>query len=417
MPKDVYTVSFCGTGCSRDEGEETRFWDYKILGFLGKEKQWLNSDKNIYVRETGYIPVRLHTEISTGLRDTKSSVTVRGVGENDWYNQVDVCDALDSSLGNAPGDLRASARTYSEGNQRTQSGQLLGWADGALALHGASLAAASKAEQYNFLGHSRGAVESIMAAWFLYAYGGPAVRNIPINIFAIDPVPGPGEWYGIQTQLPPNVVNYVGVYAWDHLTTGFSALVPRPNARMTKQRAHAEIESRGVGGSYLTLADNSQLADPLVRGDLPQPEGYTLYACRGGHGTVAGNYTSDALYDAAKVKDEVAAVPKLVYKLARAYLTQWDTVFRTRCRVRENARHLRKQIHTAHTHFDALAGGEARTSRMTARPTVRRVSSILGRNTWDRYYLEDVVGTPPYNLAYPCTIEQSGGGWVEWSFL
>ncbi|MFY2559330.1 Tat pathway signal protein [Corallococcus terminator] len=417
MPKNVYTVCFCGTACSRDEGEETRNWDYKLLKWVGLKDQHVYSDRNIYAPETGYIPVRLHTEISTGLRDTTNSVTVRGVGENDWCNQMDGCDALDDRLGNAPGDLRGYARTYSEGNQRTLTSQFLGWSDAALALHGASLAAGSKAEQYNFIGHSRGAVESIMAAWFLYAYGGEDIRNIPINIFAIDPVPGPGQWYGIQTQLPPNVVNYVGVYAWDHLTQGFNALIPRPNARMTRQPGHVAIENRGLGSTWSTLADNRQLDDPLVDGGLPQPEGYSLYACRGRHGTVAGNTTSDGQYAASKVNADVSAVPKLVYKLARAYLTRWETTFRTRCRVRESARQLRKAIHTAHSHFDAMAGGETRTSRMSGRPSVRQVSSTLGRLAWKTSYLEDVVGTPPYSLAYPCTIEQSGGGWVKWKFL
>ncbi|WP_305839631.1 hypothetical protein [Photobacterium leiognathi] len=108
----------------------------------------------------------------------------------------------------------------------------------ALALHGANISAASKAETINFIGHSRGACEAIIAAWFLYAYGDEKVRNTPINIFAIDPVPGFGAWYGLLTQLPPNVANYVGVYAWDMsnningIDHAFQAVVPRPNGRM-----------------------------------------------------------------------------------------------------------------------------------------------------------------------------------------
>lgn len=414
MP-NTYTVCFCGTGCSRDEGEQTRDWEYKFFGF-GQETR-LVSDKRIYDRDTGYIPVRIHRDISDTLRDATSSVTVRGVGENDWYNQMSSSDALCGSPLSVPGDLRQYVQTYSTGNQRTISSQMTGWAAAALALHGANLAARSKAEQYNFLGHSRGAVEAIMAAWFLYAYGGKAYRNIPINIFAIDPVPGTGEWYGILTQLPPNVANYVGVYAWDHLDEGFCALVPRPNARMTMQRAHLDIETRALGGTWKTLADNRQLDDPLASSAARQPLGYQLYACRGRHGTVAGNTTSDGQYDPSNVSADVAAAPRMVYKLARAYLTQWGTTFRTRCRVRENAKELRNKIHTAHAHFDAMAGGETRTSRRMGRPYVRRVSSISGRLGWNRYYLEDVVGTPPYRMAYPCTIEQSGGGWVKWKFL
>lgn len=413
----TYTVCFCGTGCSRDEGEQTRRWDYKVFGFWREDPTRLVSDKRIYDSDTGYIPVRIHRDISDNLRDSSSSVTVRGVGENDWHDQMSSSDALRGTLLNAPSELRSYVQTYSTGNQRSISSQMAGWAAAALALHGANLAASSGATQYNFIGHSRGAVEAIMAAWFLYAYGGKDYRNVPINIFAIDPVPGTGEWYGILTQLPPNVVNYVGVYAWDHLDEGFCALVPRPNARMSLQRSHLDLETRGLGGTWKTLADGRQLTDPLAPGGFRQPQGYHLYACRGRHGTVAGNTTSDGQYDPDNASVEVAAVPRLVYKLARAYLTQWGTSFRTRCRVVENAKQLRNKIHTAHAHFDAMAGGEARTARRIGRPYVRRVSSISGRLGWERYYLEDVVGDPQYKLAYPCTIERSGGGWVKWKFL
>ena len=47
---------------------------------------------------------------------------------------------------------------------------LSGWDAAALALHGANLAARSGAQAFNFIGHSCGAVECVMAAWFLQAY-------------------------------------------------------------------------------------------------------------------------------------------------------------------------------------------------------------------------------------------------------
>ena len=262
----------------------------------------------------------------------------------------------------------------------------------ALALHGANLAASSGAKQYNFLGHSRGAVECIMAAWFLYAYGKDQ-QKVPINIFAIDPVPGPGKWYGILTQLPPNVANYVGVYAWDHSDRKFLPLVPRPNASMSNIEEDRILESEGLlQTKWDKLAKGHQLTDPLAPSSLPQPERYTLYACRGKHGTVAGNSTSNGRYNPKDVSESVAPVPKLVYKVARAYLTQWGTTFRTKCRVSENAIQLRQKIHTHHLEFDAMGGGFDRNSRVPGRLPVRRVSSIKGREPWDRYCLEDVAG-------------------------
>jgi hypothetical protein len=407
----AYTVCFSGTACSRDEGEATRYWDKELV-----------SDHKIYDDSTGYIPVRMHREISARPEDTHPSVTIRGAGESDWYNQEKNSDPL---LISGPlritKELLSDVKDFSNGQaRRSKVIQVSGADTPAHALHAANLAAKSGADVYNFIGHSRGGVSTIMAAWFLYAYGGPELKKVPINIFAIDPVPGPGEWYGILTQLPPNVANYVGVYAWDHTDIGFAPVVPRPNARMSKQDKFAKKEAgiSGYGVSWKKIADDYQLTNPLKPANLPQPDNYHLYMCRGRHGTVAGNSTSDGRYVAKMVSEDVASVPRLVYKMARAYLTRWGTVFHTRCAVRESARSLRKKIHTNHTDFDNMAGGVTRTARLLPlRPDVRRVSSSKGSNSWACFYLEDVVGDPPYKFVFPCSLERKGEGWVKWTFL
>ncbi|WP_194894186.1 Tat pathway signal protein [Catenulispora pinisilvae] len=396
----VFTVSFCGTACTRDEGEASRS----------------DSDLRIYDPTTGYIPVRIHKEISSDLHATGPSVTVRGVGQNDWSQPGNTSEPLMlSGPLKVPSDLLNEAQKYSGGDRRSTTSQLTGWEAAALALHGANLAAASGATAYNFIGHSRGAVECVMAAWFLQAYGTPEVKNIPVRILAIDPVPGPGTWYGILTQLPPNVASYVGVTAWDHLDTGFNGVVPRPNARMA-----GSTQTLTLGGDWMSLADNYQLTDPLAppKSGATQPTEYKLFACRGRHGTVAGNTTADGQYDPANLSPSVGRVGQLVYKLARAYLTEWGTVFAAKSAVDQAALQLRQEIHLDHAQLDAMAGGPLRDSVKPLRPYVRRVSSISGSIPWNTYYLEDVVGDPPYRQPYPVTAAASkDGGWVNWTFL
>jgi hypothetical protein len=392
----VFTVCFSGTSCTRDEGEASRD----------------GSDKRIYGTETGYIPVRIHREISGDLHAKTLSVTVRGVGENDWSQPRNSSEplVLDGPL-RVPADLLSETRKYSGGDQRSSLSGVSGWDAAALALHGANLAAASGAEAYNLIGHSRGAVECVMAAWFLYAYG---PQQVPVRIVAIDPVPGPGNWYGILTQLPPNVVDYVGVTAWDHLDSGFNGLVPRPNAKMSGTTTPLRL-----GDGWADLADNYQLADPLApaKNGAAQPAGYRLFACRGRHSTVAGNATSDGKYDPAKVSASAARVGQLVYRLARGYLTNWGTTFATKSAVDVGALQLRQQINLDHASFDTMGGGPLRDSVQPGRPYVRQVSSISGRLPWNTYYLEDVVGDPPYRQPYPVTAARVGGGWVHWTFL
>ncbi len=406
-PGDAYTVCFCGTACTRDEGEATR----------------PQSDRAIYAPETGYIPVRIHKELTSDLRATSPSVSIRGVGENDWALPRNNSDPLifNAPL-NAPQNLLSYVRSYSGGDQLSTLTQIDGWSAPALALHAANLAAASGKPIYNFIGHSRGAVASIMAAWFIYFYGNtPAVRNTPINIFAIDPVPGTGEWWNIFTQLPPNVVNYVGIYAWDVCgrkdDRPFMAVVPRPNGRMIGAPDQAAIYNSWWPNKWKYIADNYLKRDPLTPSASPQPTNYALYACRGRHGTVAGNYTKDGLYDPANVSDSVARVPALIYKMARGYLTQWGTAFPTPSAAQQRVLALRQGINTDHTYVDQMGGGETRNSILPLRPYVRRISASSGLNPLNCYYMDDVVGDPPYKMAYPVTTERTNPGWVKWTFL
>ena len=60
IDQGVFTVCFSGTGCTRDEGEVTRI----------KTDRNNASDMDIYCPEAGYIPVRLHQEISGQLMPT-----------------------------------------------------------------------------------------------------------------------------------------------------------------------------------------------------------------------------------------------------------------------------------------------------------------------------------------------------------
>jgi hypothetical protein len=261
-----------------------------------------------------------------------------------------------------------------------------------------------------------------MAAWFIYAYGSDNQKRITINIFAIDPVPGTGQWYGILTQLPPNVVSYVGVYAWDMCVQPadrpFTALVPRPNGLMTGKSNSVKLyNSWWPWDKWKYIADAAQLADPLAPGKDPQPQGYELYACRGRHSTVAGNATSNGGYNPADVSDEVARVPELIYKMARGYLTKWGTVFPTASAVSDRVLALRQGINTFHRDFDKMGGGETRTSSYPGRPYVRLISSIYGVNPYNTYYMDNAVGDPPYKMDYPVTADRTNSGWVKWKFL
>ncbi|MGH9414440.1 MAG: hypothetical protein ACRD0Y_11980 [Terriglobales bacterium] len=82
----------------------------------------------------------------------------------------------------------------------------------------------SPVTQINAIGWSRGAVTTHMFAHALAQ--DPALRHLPVNLIAVDPVPGTGNFQLSRTSIPTNVVNYVAFYARDERSTGFDATLP-----------------------------------------------------------------------------------------------------------------------------------------------------------------------------------------------
>lgn len=402
---DVYTLSFSGTACTRDEGEASRS----------------NSDKRVYSERSGYVSVRIFKEVNGVLTESHNAINVRGSGENDWaLPRNNSEDLLVNGPLKIPDSLLNYVSEYVSGDQCSEAKQAEGKDISALALHGANKAVASGAKLVNMIGHSRGAVAAIMAAWFIYSYG---PQDIQVNIFAIDPVPGPGDWWSTFTTLAPNVNHYAAVYSWDEsneLSTDYlyKPVVPYPNEKMMGKKSNEFSSSFWpFNNDWKNLGDGVSTPDPLGQSTSPQPINYDLYVCRGRHSTVSGNITTDSLYDPIKNSSKVSNVADLVYLMARTYLSQWGTVFSEPCAVTKSAKELRSALIEFHDLFDVMGGGCYRTSRLPLRPYVRRISSSSGMIPWNSSYMEDVVGDPPYEQYYPVTKDRSSSGWVKWYFL
>lgn len=52
------------------------------------------------------------------------------------------------------------------------------------------------------------------------------LKHIPVNIFAVDPVPGPLNFKARGLSWVKNVEEYVGFFARDERSKGFSCVVP-----------------------------------------------------------------------------------------------------------------------------------------------------------------------------------------------
>ena len=74
--------------------------------------------------------------------------------------------------------------------------------------------AGNKPDQINMIGWSRGAVTCVRIAYQLYQSQDANIRNIPVHIFAVDPVAGAGHSSEVDaTNLTPNVRNYFATLA------------------------------------------------------------------------------------------------------------------------------------------------------------------------------------------------------------
>lgn len=423
---EVYTVCFCGTDCSRDEGEIT------------KPKE--GGSHKVYNPKTGYIPVRMHLEINDAtIKDgyvpgsskyihemTKDSHTVRGVAQNDFYTGPQINDRM--VLTNLSDDnfnyqdptkiLSDHQSCFTAKNEVTNIEAAKGKSMVALALHGANLAAAAINEgkkKIVFLGHSRGGVECITAASLLHYFGTDVMKKIPVYIFAIDPVPGPGEWYSLFTQLTPNVEHYVGVYAWDCLWPFFAAVVPSPKHADTA--VMREGKWKGIGDDYAKGGRNPILK-PGKNDDPTQPSKFDLYLSRGGHGTVAGNYTNNAFYNPADVDTDVGAVSEIVYIMARAYLTEWGVQFKAADPlVTDELATLRTKISTNAAKFDNIAKNDRMKGLSSG--TSREVSSQYGRIGIKSTFPAVVGDIPKGSGVIYNNLDQKSKkkGWVRWNWL
>ncbi|MBV4451261.1 MULTISPECIES: hypothetical protein [Pseudomonas] len=102
--------------------------------------------------------------------------------------------------------------------------------------------------QVNLIGWSRGGISCTMLANAMFADS--QLQHIPVNIFAIDPVPGLLNQQNNRTVIHDNVKEYVGFYARDERSLGFACVVPGASST-TKMHIYP------MAGRHATLVGNA----------------------------------------------------------------------------------------------------------------------------------------------------------------
>ena len=159
-----------------------------------------------------------------------------GGSENRDWMITDGPGSKSSSRGHTPGtfDPKSGMRTKSGVGaffakiRGVVSG--FGWEDNVLhaveVIKAVNAGSHQKISIVNMAGWSRGAITCGMLAHALN--NDAATKGVIVNIIALDPVPGPGNFGPEQVTIPPNCLNYTGIFQEDEARKIMRPAVPDP---------------------------------------------------------------------------------------------------------------------------------------------------------------------------------------------
>lgn len=257
----VFTAYFCGTGSHRFDENNPNFWNGELVSTLagndqGREfAQWIAvdgpgsgnlQDDQLFVEPGGYFNWTGQL-FGRGWEENVAHVQQVIKGKSNWSRtklSEEEYQRLKRAGVNIP-DASATAswfwRSYDYGNRVPTPQQL----------QEQIITQFRKPRiptQVNLVGWSRGGISCHMLANAMAA--DPELRDIPVNIFAIDPVPGLGNAQEQRVTLGANVKEYVGFYSRDERSKGFACVVPSV-ARGTRKSIFP------MPGRHATLVGNA----------------------------------------------------------------------------------------------------------------------------------------------------------------
>ena len=257
----VLTIFFCGTGSTKFDTTHENYWDGELVSTLASHHPGREFAEWIVVDGPGTSNLQAD-ELFTRSKDYGLSGTLFGKGwEENVQHAVNIikgqCGWQRERLTEAEYNrLKAAGipiedvkvegswfwRKYNYGDrsvtQQALQEQIIKTfrKDGVIPT------------QVNLVGWSRGGISCHMLANAML--NDTALKNIPVNIFAIDPVPGIGNFQDDKVKLGANVKEYVGFYARDERSKGFCCVIPQTSTG-------TKIHIYPMAGRHATLVGNA----------------------------------------------------------------------------------------------------------------------------------------------------------------
>ena len=259
----VFTVYFCGTGATNFDNTHENYWNGELIATLAANTQdrefahWICVDGpgsgnlqadtlTVESKDHPYAGTAFGKGWETNVRHALNMIK----GQFEWHREK-LTEARYQAL-KAAGipikDLEVKgsfwARVYDYGNSKVTPQQLQQQIVNQFRTGG------KIPTQVNMVGWSRGGVSCHMLANAML--NDPELKHIPVNILAIDPVPGPMNFQRERVTLGANVREYVGFFARDERSKGFSCVIPKVSGR-------AKVSIYPMPGRHATLVGNAAL--------------------------------------------------------------------------------------------------------------------------------------------------------------
>lgn len=257
----IFTVYFCGTSATRFDANHADYFDGELVSTLANNTQghefaeWIILDgpgsgnlqadeMTVKTDDHPYFGVALGKGWESNVEHARNMMK----GSFDWKRTQLTQEQYDQLKkdGVPIGDVEDSGsflwRNFDYGERKVSQQDLQ------QQLVKTHRKGAIIPTQVNMVGWSRGGISCHMLANAMLL--DKELRDIPVNIFTIDPVPGPLNFQIDKTRLGANVREYVGFYARDERSRTFASVVP-----MTQPETRISIFP--MPGRHATLAGNA----------------------------------------------------------------------------------------------------------------------------------------------------------------
>ncbi len=292
----VFTVFFCGTGSNSFDFGNKDYHSGELVSTLARNcggmefVDWILADgpgSGNYQEDEKFVTPGYYSQsrgiaFGTGWEENVSHALAMIHGEAKWSRtqltelSYRVLKEAEIPIGDATTNWRGKVTAYPDRPVTQQQ----------LQMQKIKIFRKNKpVTQINAIGWSRGAVTTHMFANALA--NDVELKGIPINIIAVDPVPGTGNFQLHRTTIPKNVREYVAFYARDERSAGFAPTLPSISSSV---RA-------------------------------------TIYSLPGRHATLVGNAGN---YIGGNGTNTFYGPGKVVRMLSEKYLTDWGTALNNR---------------------------------------------------------------------------------------